>query len=191
MLVENSCFFFSHDSLCSVSDRCFSFLPYSAIYLLKNYNDVYTAWKRKVPKHEYHKKINKYMMKTGIKREKLLLKKSKEFSGTFKVYNRKRPVKEMYRSTDTICCHLELIYQFILSSRHSPGINLRWFPFNFSSIPSGSTFLKLSHGAVLTVCSHIFTLFWPRKTYAIVKKFQLSFCVFLSSLHFFRYITEM
>ena len=27
------------------------------------------------------------------------------------------------------CCRIELAYQFILSSRHSPGINLRYLPF--------------------------------------------------------------
>ena len=31
--------------------------------------------------------------------------------------------------------HLELPYQFILSSTHSLGINLTWFPFIFPSIP--------------------------------------------------------
>ena len=44
--------------------------------------------------------------------------------------------------------------------------------------PSG-TFPKLSHGAIFTMCSHTFTLFWSRKTPVIVKIFQLSFHVFV------------
>ena len=31
-------------------------------------------------------------------------------------------------NTVQITCHLELAYQFVLSSRHSPGINLKLFP---------------------------------------------------------------
>ena len=39
-------------------------------------------------------------------------------------------------NTDHIThCHLELAYQFVLSSRHSPGINFRWYLFNLPSTP--------------------------------------------------------
>jgi len=59
--------------------------------------------------------------------------------------------------------HLELAYQFVMSSRYSPDINVRWFPFNFpflSRNPSGGTFLKLSCGVIFIMCSHTFSLFW-------------------------------
>ena len=64
------------------------------------------------------------------------------------------------------CCHLKLVYQFVLSFRHSTGVNFRWFLFNFPSISSpflscthsGSTLPNLSNGAIFTVCSHTFTL---------------------------------
>ena len=76
-------------------------------------------------------------------------------------------------------------FPFILSSIHNPSINHRWFPFNFVSIPissrthSGGTLPNLSCGAVFTVCSHTFTLFWLRKTSEIIEMFQLSFHVFV------------
>ena len=51
-------------------------------------------------------------------------------------------------------------------------------------------FKKFERGAVFTMCSHTFTLFWSRKTSVIVEKFQLSFlCLCVSfiqrSLNFF------
>ena len=82
---------------------------------------------------------------------------------------------DLFPNTNHIaCCHLEFAYQFILSSRQSPGINLRSVPFNFPIIPStpplflsytipGCTSPKLSHGAVFTLCSCTFTLFrWSK-----------------------------
>ena len=77
--------------------------------------------------------------------------------------------------------HLELSYQFSRCSRHSAGINLGWFPFNFLSTflshsHSGGTFPQLQ--MVLSFCLFIFTFFWLRKTYVIVKMFQLRFHVF-------------
>ena len=66
------------------------------------------------------------------------------------------------------------------------GWHYRQFPFNFPSssppflshnIP-GDTFQKLSHGAVFTLCSHTFTLFWSRKRSVIVKIFQLRVYVY-------------
>ena len=101
-------------------------------------------------------------------------------------------------NTNHITCRLlELAYQFVLPSRRSPGINLRWFPFNFPSTlstpptflsctPSGGIFPKLSCGAVFTVGSHTFTLFRSRKTSVIVEMFQLSSRVpfIRRSLHF-------
>ena len=69
-----------------------------------------------------------------------------------------------YTNTNHITHHyLELAYQFVLSSKHSPCINLRWFPFNpfpfLSCNLSGGTLLYPTCGAVFTVCSHTFTLF--------------------------------
>ena len=63
--------------------------------------------------------------------------------------------------------HLELTYQFILSSRHSPGINFRQLPFTFTSIPSTPPFflffpqvglIKKSHMAPSSLCVHIHLL---------------------------------
>ena len=82
--------------------------------------------------------------------------------------------------------HLELAYQFILSSNQSPGIHLRWFPFNFPPSCLASTLVALPNllcGAVFTMCSHTFTLFWSRKTSVIIKTFQLSFHVFMCVFH--------
>ena len=68
-----------------------------------------------------------------------------------------------------------------ITERHSPGINLRWFSFNFPSIPSclAPTLVVLfwiyQRGAVFTVCSHTITLLWSRKTSVVIEIFQLSF----------------
>ena len=61
--------------------------------------------------------------------------------------------------------HLELSYQFVLSSRHCPSINLRWFSFNFPSIPSPPSpfcvipplvvILQNSHMVQSVLCVHI------------------------------------
>ena len=53
-----------------------------------------------------------------------------------------------------------------------------------------SLLLIINVGYVFTMCSHIFTLFWSRKTYVIVETFQLaSMCLYVPSirrsLHFF------
>ena len=45
--------------------------------------------------------------------------------------------------------------------------------------PLVALFPKLSHDAVFTVCSHILTLFWSRKTSVMIKTIQLSFRVFV------------
>ena len=45
------------------------------------------------------------------------------------------------------------------------------------------TALKLSFGAVFTVCSNTFTLFWSRKTSVTVETFQLGFRVFMCAFH--------
>ena len=74
------------------------------------------------------------------------------------------------------CRHLEIAYQFVLSSRHNPGINLN---------------PKLSRDTVFTMCSHTFPLVWSRKTSVIIPTFQLSFrvcvCVCLSSRDCFNF----
>ena len=89
----------------------------------------------------------------------------------FNSYWNVRVVHNLPPNTSHITCrHFELAYQFVLSIRHSHGINLRLFPFNFPSIPPpflspnplGGTFKKLSRGSVFIVCSHTFTLFWSR-----------------------------
>jgi hypothetical protein len=51
------------------------------------------------------------------------------------------------------------------------------------SHPVSGSYPKLSRGAVFTVCSHTFTLFWMRKTFVIVETFYLSFCVFVCAFH--------
>ena len=63
----------------------------------------------------------------------------------------------------------------------------------FTMVPSSSRskfskhlclrLLILSRGAVLTVCSHIFTLFWLRKTSVIVEILQLFFRMFVYAFH--------
>ena len=85
-------------------------------------------------------------------------------------------------------CTLEFANQFILHSRHSPGINLRWFLLNSSSIPGPPLLLSRTHSHVVSslpcMCSHTFTLFWSWKTSVIIKMFQLSFCVFVCAFNF-------
>ena len=44
------------------------------------------------------------------------------------------------------------------------------------------TFPILSRGAIFTMYSYTFTLFWSRK-YVIIEMFQLSFCVFMWAFH--------
>ena len=45
--------------------------------------------------------------------------------------------------------------------------------------PPGGCYPKLSHGAIFTVYSHTFTLFWLRRISVIVKMYQLIFCVYV------------
>ena len=65
--------------------------------------------------------------------------------------------------------HLEFAYQFVLSFRYSPAVNLRQFPFSFPFIPSashlflflthpGGSYSKLSRGATFTVFTYIHSL---------------------------------
>ena len=74
---------------------------------------------------------------------------------------------------------------------HNPGINLRWFPISFplhsSLLPvprhPGCSYPKLPGGAIFTVCSHTLILLWLRKTFVIVKTFQLNYHLFTCALH--------
>ena len=75
--------------------------------------------------------------------------------------------------------HLELTYQFVLSTWHSPGINLRWLLFNFPSIPSTPPSFCLAPSLVALfqnshMCSHTSTLFWLRKMSVTFTTLQLS-----------------
>ena len=54
--------------------------------------------------------------------------------------------------------------------------------FLFCTYP-GTSYPKLSHSTIFTVCSLTFTLFWLRKTSVIVETYQLSFCVFIWNFH--------
>ena len=102
-------------------------------------------------------------------------------------------IVESTPNTNHITCrHLKLSYQFILSSRHNPGINLRYFPFNFPYIPpllpSSCYFpcwllLKIVTGTIFSAYSHTFILFWLRKTSVSVKMYQLSFHVLICAFH--------
>ena len=74
------------------------------------------------------------------------------------------------------CHHLKLSYQFILSSRYNPGINLSWFPFNFPPFPPpfclASTlvaFFQNSHMAQSLPCVHIHLLSsdWERHLWSL------------------------
>ena len=57
---------------------------------------------------------------------------------------------------DTTLHHLKLAYEFVPFSKHSPGINLRWFSFNFLSIPSTPSLSCLTpHLVALLQNSHI------------------------------------
>ena len=88
-----------------------------------------------------------------------------------------------------IWCHLEVSYQFVMSYRHSPGINLRLFSFNFPSISSTLPISQpvwwyfsktLIWRPLYYVSTYLtFTLFCSRKTSVIVKIFLISFYVFV------------
>ena len=101
------------------------------------------------------------------------------------------PTFHLFPNTNHITCrHLELAYQFVLSSRHSPGINLHliFFPTLASSSPpsplpvlqpAGCTFQKHPRDVIFTAYSHTFTHFWSRKASVIAEIFQFSVLVFM------------
>ena len=92
-------------------------------------------------------------------------------------------ITDFFLDQKNVCEHM------IKSAPH--GINLRLLSFNFlsisSTVPASHPFCWhfsiTKRGAVFTMCSHTFTLFWSRKTSVIVKTFQLNLHVFMCAFH--------
>ena len=70
----------------------------------------------------------------------------------------------------------------VLTSNDFHSVSLHSSPLLSCTYSSG-TVLNLSRGAIFTLYSHTFTLFWTRKAYVIVDTFQLGFCVFKCVFH--------